>query len=602
MKKVLFTLIALLVLCLAVSVASADFDVPEGSWINYGQIDEVTSIGGHNIVDYDVIIEPTCTEPGMVKYYCDTLHAGDTTSSHVLNLNPNGHDWSSYYSPLFGKVVRGAFCNAPGLAVDYCLDCGLENWENTREILADHVYDEKHYEVVYEPSCTENGWAVHTCIYCGQWNPDDAAEWKYVVETPAYGYLLEGNTNLIKLPMLKHKWTKWTITESSKPCTVYGEAKRACEWCGATQELNEKVAEVVDQGKVIKRDEIIPLYNANWEKEMAFVDGMTFTTENALFGALANLKTVKYDAYEELYYDCYHTIVKYECPCCKGSVHPDVTYYKAYPMVAAHVWEKSKALSYAPTCTEKGKDVYLCIHDYDMAAEYKVEAWHGHPATIEGGFEDPAMLEVEIPALGHDWGEWVTADEYVNDKGETVVRQTRRCTRKGCAESENRVINKGDVKPEGTLNLDETDGKYKYYLNGALDTSKTGFVNFQGGKFWVTKGIVDTSLNGLINCPGDEWLFFSQGQVQKVTQWAEYAGEWFLIKDGALMADANGLYDYNGGTFAIAAGRKLHVNGLWQDPKSGKWVFLADGQLQKVTQQVTYDGATFNVVDGVLAE
>ena len=276
-----------------------------------------------------------------------------------------------------------------------------------------------------------------------------------------------------------------------------------------------------------------------------------------------------------------------------------------YPLTAAHEWVLSAEESILPTCTEEGTDVYLCIHDNDLADLYGVPAFHGHP-EIKGEFADPAKLEIAVPAKGHDWSAWEVADKYVNEAGEEVVREVRTC--KACLATENRVVKASapveEPAEEGQDNglIEQEDGSWKYFVDGEFQDEYTGFVSFQGGEFWVTNGVVDTKLNGLVNCPGDKWLFFAQGQVQRVTQWAEYAGEWFIIVNGELKADATGLYDYDGGTFAVAVGRKLNVNGLWQDPVSGKWVFLANGQLQKVTQEVTYDGATFNVVDGYLAE
>lgn len=601
MKKHLVVLIALLVALLAVAAVASATEVEEGAWIQYGELDSITKVAGHNIVNWELVKEPTCTEYGMVKCYCNQVHDGETTSSHVIYIEALGHEWSSErLTPDWGKVVKEAKCNEPGLAVDYCLRCGLENPDVTRTIMTDHVYNDKHYQVVYPATCTEYGWAVHTCIYCDMVNPDDAAAWKYVTETPAWGYLLDGNTNLIKLPYVKHAWTKWNITEST--CDEYGEAKRACEVCGATQELNVYQTEVLDQGKKIKIDDVIPLKNAKWNEEVvANLDGKDFNSENALNEALAKIKNCKYEVVRNWLADCYTREITVACPYCYGTdhqVHDPVTYRMIYPLTCAHEWALCEEESIAPTCTEEGTDVYLCIHDHKMADEYDVWPFHGHPET-KGEFTDPAKLEKPVAALGHDWSEWTVADTYVNEAGETVIREVHTC--KACGATENRVVNQGEEVLDNGL-IKQADGSWKYFIDGEFQDEYTGFVKFQGGDFWVTNGVVDSKLNGLINCPGDKWLFFSQGQVQRVTQWAEYAGEWFMIKNGELQADATGLYDYNGGTFAVAVGRKLNVNGLWQDPKTGKWVFLANGQLQKVTQEVTYDGATFNVVDGVLAE
>ena len=599
MKKHLLVLIALLVALVAVAAVASATEIPgDREFIQYGEIDTVTKIGGHTVTAVEIVKEPTCTDFGMVKFYCDTPHAGETTSSHALYIYALDHMWSSEYTYLnWGKVIKDAKCNEPGLAIDYCLRCGLENPDVSREIIADHVYDEDHSQVVYAPTCTENGWAVHTCIYCGQWNPLDKADWDYVLETKDWSFL--ENSHLIKLKMVKHAWTGWNITEEST-CYEYGEAKRACEVCGATQELNEYQTEVLDQGNKITIDQVIPLKNAHWEDEVvAKLQGETFASENTLNGAMSYIKHCQFVVVEDKLEGCYARQITVACPYCKDDLipeHEEVTYTLVYPMTAAHEWKLCEELSTPATCTEDGVDVYLCIHDDFWAYEYGVP-YHVHPQTI-GDFTDPAVLEVPTSATGHTWGEWKVVDKYLNEKGETVVREVRAC--EACHATENRVHNEGEEPVKDGLVKGE-DGKWYYYKNDVWQSEYTGFVTFQGGQFWVTEGVVDTSLNGLINCPGDKWLFFAQGQVQKVTQMAEYAGQWFMIKNGELDVSANGLYDYDGGKFAFAAGRLLkETNGIWQNPKDHVWYFLSQGQLQKYTGTATYDGATFELVDGVL--
>ena len=86
-----------------------------------------------------------------------------------------------------------------------------------------------------------------------------------------------------------------------------------------------------------------------------------------------------------------------------------------------------------------------------------------------------------------------------------------------------------------------------------------------------------------------------------MSQFAEYKGEWFIIVNGMLDEKANGLYEYDGGLFVFAAGKlRKDVNGLWQNPKDGKWYFLANGQVQKVSQVASYNGEFFVIKDGVL--
>lgn len=609
MKKVLFTLVTLLVLCLAVSVAFADgIEVDDYGYVQYGELDKVTKVGGHDVVSMELIEKPTCTEPGMVKIYCGQRHAGDTTSSHVIYIYPEGHFWASeQYWTEWGIVVEEPVCNKPGYAIDVCLNCGLTNPEKTRTILADHVYDDDHYRTIYPVSCIEDGWGIHTCIYCGQDNPVDVEDWKTVVETPDYDGLVAGKYHLVRIKMLPHNWTPWNV-ETEPTCRDYGTAKRACEWCGATQELNDLNPEVVDQGKKYTRDSkelkaIWPL-NRNWQTELVDnLHNVEIDSQNELGYRMNQIKTCKYMVVNDWLADCYTRYITVACPYCYGDEHPyhqPVTYTLKYPMVAAHEWVLSEEESVEPTCTEDGVNVYLCKHDncYEMRDKFPgVKHTHTHPQEMGIG-TDPAMLTETVPALGHLWGDWVVADEYLNEKGETVQRLVSTCER--CHGTKNEVVNIGEVgKKNGLIKGD--DGKWYYFKNDEWQKDYTGFVTFQGGEFWVTEGIVDTSLNGLINCPGDKWLFFAQGQVQKVTKIEYYQGQGFALKNGQLDLSANGLLDFDGGKFAFAAGRLLkEVNGIWQNPKDKVWYFLSQGQLQLYTGTATYDGATFELVNGIV--
>ena len=64
-----------------------------------------------------------------------------------------------------------------------------------------------------------------------------------------------------------------------------------------------------------------------------------------------------------------------------------------------------------------------------------------------------------------------------------------------------------------------------------------------------------------------------------------------------------GMVEYDGGLFYVGAGKIMRgVDGLVQDPVTGKWYYLADGQVQKqYTGLVLYNKAWFYVVKGEFA-
>ena len=213
---------------------------------------------------------------------------------------------------------------------------------------------------------------------------------------------------------------------------------------------------------------------------------------------------------------------------------------------------------------------------------------------------DPAYLKKYLNPLGHKFGNWEVVEKYTKD-GVNYVNMIRECS--VCHATENQVI-KEENAPEDAFKknglVKDEDGIWRNYVNNVLDTS-TKIVPFEGGEFWVVNGVLASDASGLTICPDGKAYFLCHGQIQRVSQFAEYKGEWFIIVNGMLDEKANGLYEYDGGLFVFAAGKlRKDVNGLWQNPKDGKWYFLANGQVQKVSQVASYNGEFFVIKDGVL--
>ena len=151
-----------------------------------------------------------------------------------------------------------------------------------------------------------------------------------------------------------------------------------------------------------------------------------------------------------------------------------------------------------------------------------------------------------------------------------------------------------------------------YAENSKLNTKFSGYVDYEGSKFYVEKGYVKTDLNGVMIDPNSEpdwvWYFNANGQVQmKHVGLAEYDGEWFYIENGKVATEMNAFVEYDGGLFAVGAGRIIReYNGLMQDPQDpehGAWYYFANGQAQtEYTGLVQYDDGWFYVINGKLAE
>ena len=159
-------------------------------------------------------------------------------------------------------------------------------------------------------------------------------------------------------------------------------------------------------------------------------------------------------------------------------------------------------------------------------------------------------------------------------------------------------------KESANYNIQEQIARVEEKIFGG----KNGLVEFNGGKFIVTDGVVQTQVNGLwqnekVFGGDDEWYYFADGQAQtQYTGLVQYDGQWFYVTEGRLDTALAAVVDYDGGKFLVAAGRILkEVSGLAQDPATGIWYYFAEGQVQtQYTGPAEYDGATFNVVNGMI--
>lgn len=157
----------------------------------------------------------------------------------------------------------------------------------------------------------------------------------------------------------------------------------------------------------------------------------------------------------------------------------------------------------------------------------------------------------------------------------------------------------------------EEDASWVYVKDGKRDQTFKGYVDYADSKFYVENGNLKTDLNGVM-IDGEAnplvWYFCSNGQVQtQHVGLAEYDGAWFYIENGKVATDMNAFVDYNGGKFAVGAGRIIkEYSGLMQDPQNpqtGDWYYFADGQAQtQYTGLAMYDDVWFYVVNGKLAQ
>jgi hypothetical protein len=249
--------------------------------------------------------------------------------------------------------------------------------------------------------------------------------------------------------------------------------------------------------------------------------------------------------------------------------------------------------SVLPTCELPGINIFLC--KFDTTANQNVAAELGHEHEGPNDY-----MTVVVPALGHKWGEWDDVKTYDETTGEEVIVRSHVCSVCGKVEHKTEDYEAPVVPVKNGLTKDD-DGTWRYYKDGEFQDDLTAHVDFEGAKFLVIKGEL-ADVSGLVLSPVDNTFHLMvNGQLQNDSTTVVYGDDTFMVINGVLNTEANGLYDYNGGKFVFAAGRLIKtVNGLWLNPQDNKFYYLANGQVQ--TQHsgvVEYNGEFFVVKNGV---
>ena len=128
--------------------------------------------------------------------------------------------------------------------------------------------------------------------------------------------------------------------------------------------------------------------------------------------------------------------------------------------------------------------------------------------------------------------------------------------------------------------LQEKDGKWVLFLNGAAQTNYNGlYLDEQFGWWLIRDGIIDFGYNGLWNDPVCGWWLITDGAVNfgYTGLWNDPACGWWMISGGAVDFGYTGLWnDPICGWWLINGGAvDFGYTGLWNDPACGWW--LIDG-------------------------
>lgn len=570
------------------------------------------------VLDYKVVKEATCTEPGELIPVCPLCK----TEFDPIITNEGGH--KSLLTEAQEKTLSTAKVG-------------------TTEKATDSNSNEYTYKVTAASTCAKGGTYTGYCYACGKKdaafalpknpNAHEFGEWQ--IEKAATCLNKGMEYRLCKLCLnaavkeervtapLGHDWV-FDVTKAAT-CTEKGTAKKiTCSRCKITVTANAGafvIKNTTDADKIDVETELntkgytannnvidLPVDPNNHPKEFwAKVDSGVTVQDAEGKATTAAAATCTKDGLEV-----------YQCKACtkvantvklSKTGHSFITFYI---YVDAETGERR--VSDKPTCAVKadGKPVdqwkvvvcqneILKKHSNKLDDLYKAVNGAIDAIIAEGAACGVAPQFSAVTAPDHTWDAWVERNAPSETTPGYWIRECKVCGLHDQYSGYTAPTNATDpTKPtKNGLQLEE-DGTFQLYVDGQKSNAN-GIFAYDGQQFVVTGGKLD-KVNGaqLVN---GEWYWVAEGRVvAEANGFVEYDGQWFVAKAGKIDTSYNGLFSYNGGKFVIAAGRLVkEYSGLWQN-SDGAWYFISNGQVfDWYNGVVEYDGATFTVVNGKVA-
>ena len=391
----------------------------------------IPSLGGHKLGIWEISKEASCTESGLKVQKC--TKCGEIVNTETIPAK--GHTYGDWI------IDKDATCTESGSKHKTCGACG----DVITETIAPHGHDLIHYDKV-DPTCTTSGHeAYDTCLKCdySTYKEIPALGHDYVTKVveptcTKDGYKEEvcsrcGDTrNRTTLPATGHTYGDWII-DTNATCTDKGLMHKICLICGY------KVTETIAPHghDLIHHNKVDP----------------TCTTSG--HEAYDTCSKCDYSTYKEILASGHNYVTKVVEPTCtkdgyKEEVcsHCGDTRNRTVIPTTGHTYG-DWIIDKDATCIESGSKHKTCgtcgdvitetiaPHGHDLIHHNKVDptcTTSGHEAYDTCSKCDYSTYK-EIPALGHDYGEWKVE---VEPTTESEGLKTRTCSI--CGEKETEVI------------------------------------------------------------------------------------------------------------------------------------------------------------------
>ncbi len=409
-------------------------------------------------------VAPTCTEQGYTVYVCSAC--GEQVKADFIPAL--GH--------TFEEKTVAATCTSDGYTAHTCSVCGY-NYRDGYVKAKGHSYT----DVVTAATCESAGYTTHTCSVCGYSYVDamvPAKGHRYTeVVTPATceqgGYTTHtcsvcGKTYVDAMTEAKGHDYKAVVTDPT--CDEMGYTTHTCSACGKsyvdsyTQPAGHSYTSTVTKAPTCKEEGVRTFTCGHCGKSYTEPIARTAHSYEAVvtepdcthMGYTTYTCSVCGDSYKDDFVDakgheCEATVVEATCEGygftenhCK---HCDYSYISSIRQPLGHAYELTGAKN--ATCTEAGyTGDLICVRCKDVKS------------TGE-----------ELPALGHDFGEWTTVKEAdCFEKG----LEERSCGR--CGETEQRETVAETCPGDAFSDLNK-DSWYHRYVDYVLRTGMMNGVN-----------------------------------------------------------------------------------------------------------------------------
>ena len=465
--------------------------------------------------------------------------AGSFKEMTINSLTVKAADPNAHYHHYVSEVTKEATCREEGQITYTCTATnGTCDKKTYTEVIPKKAHSYGNWVIEKEATETETGLKRHTCTVCGA-DETDIIPIKGSsggTETPDVPVTPDSQVqNFTTSGMTSDFYTITGSTSTSKGTVTYnGLTLTTCLKMESSTNISFKAS---SKGK-------LTLVFKEASKNIV-VNGTKYTTDTngiaTVNVAAGNVTVTKGDAINLFY----------------------MVYTPESTGEDTHTHNYVSKVTKEATCTEDGVITFTCT-------------------STTGTCDKPSYTEV-IKATGHKYSTEWTTDVAPTDT--TPGSKSHHCTVCDAKTDVTEIPATGPVK-NGFLK--DTDGVWRYYADGKVDTTYTRLARNEWGWFYVNCGVIDRTYTGLADNEWGTW-YVKDGMLDRsYTGLVKNGSDWVYVKDGLRNTTYTGLAKNEWGWFYVKDGvYDSTYTGLAKNDWG--WFYVKDGALDK-----TYTGLASN--------